>query len=294
MHLVAFLLFAASASPPGSPRPDTVVVGGTLIAQFADARALAIDPGGTLYVADAGQDVVQILAPDGAALGKIGGVGTDHGLFHEPTDVDPTNGLMVVVADRRNGRLQRFTRANLHTETLPVHRADAFLGPASNGPGDGLPLAVAISHSNEIFVIESESRVVLKWDALRRPVLVVGGFGSAGGTLKDPVALAVNGNHVFVADADAKAIMVYDHFGGFVRSIERGQLAEPRALSVDSSYLWVVHPKLIIAYPLGDAERYDVNVHVGEGLVDAQFADGKLFLLTSTRLLVVDDLKMMQ
>ena len=290
MFRIAILYLAVIAAPTEAQVPDTILTSGHLIAQFRDARALAIDPGGTLYVVDADQDVVQIISSDGVDLARIGGPGSDHGLFDEPVDIDPTNGLVLVVADGQNGRIQRFTRAYLHTESLPVYQAHAFLDSATSGPGNGFPIAVATSSSNETFVIEGESGKVLKWDALRRPAGVLGDFGIGDAMLQDPVALAVNDQMVFVADAAASAIRVFDHFGGFTETLAQGAISGISTLLTTSSHLWVVKRESILALPLLDAPPFSLGVQLGEDLVDAGLFDGRLYLLTQTRLLVIEGL----
>ncbi|HKL88009.1 MAG TPA: hypothetical protein VJ884_03315, partial [Salinibacter sp.] len=53
----------------------------TVIARFRDARALATDPLGRVYVADAGRDVVRVFNRDGDEQGSLGGAGTRAGEF---------------------------------------------------------------------------------------------------------------------------------------------------------------------------------------------------------------------
>ena len=80
--------------------------------RFDAPRRLAIGPGDVLFVADTGNERVQVFDKAGAYLTTIGGVGgSGNGAFRTPLGlaVDAAGGL--IVADRDNHRLQRFTPA---------------------------------------------------------------------------------------------------------------------------------------------------------------------------------------
>ena len=225
---------------------------------------------------------------DGTPVASVGGPGAEHGQFDQPADLDPTNGLVWVVADKGNGRVQRFSGSFLHMETLPVLRADRFMEAVpepGHGIGDGYPIAVATSPSSEIFVIEELDGLLLKWDAARRPERVIGGFGRGAGALKEPVALAADEQRLYVADRSHAAVLVFDHFGGLIRMIARGEAKEVRALSVVEGSLWVVLPEAILAYTLEGVKTRVIGVQIGEDLVDAQPYADVIYLLTATRLI---------
>lgn len=265
--------------------PDTVLSTYEILAQFRDARALAVDTRGFLYVADAGRDVVDKLAPDGTVLASIGGPGSDHGQFDGPSDVDPTNGLVVVVADMGNGRLQRFSGASLHMETLPVIRSEAFLAAGEQDGGEGQPLAVATSPSSEIFALERFDGAVLKWDALRRPERIIGAYGTAGASLREPVALAVDESRLYVADAARDAVLAYDHFGGFSGTLAEGLARLTRAMAVLDGDIWLVRSDTMVVHLPGGGTVRTLGVDIDEELVDASPYGGFLYLLTPSRLL---------
>ena len=125
--LLLLLLAACSAprpvAPPAPAPADTTARPVTEVARFRDARALASDPVGRLYVVDAAEAVVVVLSPEGVPLSVLGGPGTgDYGLI-EPAGIDPTNGLELLVADAGNARIQRFSLDGRLIETIPVPAA---------------------------------------------------------------------------------------------------------------------------------------------------------------------------
>ncbi|MFQ5569430.1 MAG: hypothetical protein ACE5G0_07125 [Rhodothermales bacterium] len=284
---------------PATAQPaDTVITEADVLATVDEARALAVDATGKLYVVDATQNAVVQLAPTAEVLATLGGPGAEEGQFDDPADIDPTNGLLWVVADAGNSRLQRFSHTFLHLESLPVARVDRFI-PGTTGrsamigeearaeEADGRPIAVVTSNANEIFAIEETQGLVLKWDASRRLERAIGGYEAGEGALVDPVALAADATSLFVADRGQDAVLVYDHFGGFIRTLASGLAVEVQALSVSGDALWIVLPERILVYETRGRLQHVYDVKLGELLVDVARYGNQTYLLTRTRLMRV-------
>ena len=294
-HTILILILAVVPVAAAQPA-DTLVTEAEVLAQFDAARALGVDAAGTLFVVDAGKDAVLQLDPDGNLLASLGGPGVHEGQFDEPADIDPTNGLLWIVADAGNNRLQRFSRTFLHMETLPVARIDRFTPgvagrtvPVGEESGfedaDGRPIAVVTSNANEIFAIDEAQGLVLKWDASRRLERAIGSYDDGEGALVDPVALAVDAASLYVADRGQAAVLVYDLFGGFVRALAPGRADDVRAVTVTGHQLWIILPERILLYHTRGHLLRVLDVQLGESLVDAAHFNGITYLLTPTRLL---------
>ncbi len=185
-YLVALLLsMPAALSAFGQPA-DTLLVAGAPIAEFGRASSISIGADGRVFVTDTNRSALIVLRQDGQVEEIIGGRGTDEGQFDEPDDVDPSNGLMIYVADAGNGRIQKFSRAFRFLESLPVPsdpgsgRSDdnpSFRAGAGGirQPSDGLPVSVISSRTEDLYVIESISSTVIRWDRDRRNNWVIGG-----------------------------------------------------------------------------------------------------------------------
>ena len=271
---------------------------GTVVARFRDAEAVASDPKGRIYVADAGRDVISIFEPsEGETLheGAIGGPGTRVGEFDRPADVDPTNGLTVLVADAGNGRLQRFSEEGQFLEAIPVGpslRSGAeqrFFEDGRDGSeiqGDGRPVAVASTSSNEIFVIDERDGVVVKFDAQRRFAGEIGTSYGRRGALQTPVALATGRNReLYVADRAAEAVFVYDFFGTFLRRLQTPKVPSVSALEWVRDRLWIVCSDRIVVWNPAAGATQTRMVTLDEPLVDAVRENSVVYLLTPTRLL---------
>ena len=296
-HTTAFLILLFGIVPLAAAQPaDTVITRAETIALIDEARALAIDPSGKLYVVDAGQDAVLQFDLDGNLLASLGGPGVEAGQFDEVADIDPTNGLLWVVADAGNSRLQRFSNTFLHLETLPVARIARFT-PGATGhtvpigdeggveEADGRPIAVATSIVNETFAIDEAQGVVLKWDASRRLERAIGGYDAGEGALIEPVALATDEASLYVADRGQAAVLVYDLFGGYIRALALGRAADVRALTVERDELWIVLPERLLVYHTRGRLLRVLDARLGEPLLDVAHFKGTTFLLTPTRLL---------
>jgi DNA-binding beta-propeller fold protein YncE len=267
--------------------PDTV------IARFRDAQALAVDPLGRLYVADAGRDVVRVLDRAGNEQGTIGGAGTRAGEFDHPTDVDPTNGQTVWVADAGNGRLQHFSAEGLYLETVPVGPsvleagAQRFLDDGRDGAavqGEGRPIAVASTSGDEVFAIDGRNDLLLRWDEQRRPERLVGSVGQ-GDVPQRPVALALDGTRrLYVADRAQQAVLAYDLFGTLLRRLDTPPLPDLQALTMHRGRLWIVCAGRVFVWNPDTSAVTERPVDLPTPLVDVVQRGGDLFLLTATRL----------
>lgn len=269
---------------PDASAPETV------LAQFEDARALAVDPRGRLYVADAGRNVVEIMDPDGTRRAVLGGPGAQPGAFDTPSDVDPTNGQLLLVADTYNGRIQRFSGEGQYLESLPVGRSErgssgewSFEDGRGGSPvqGQGTPIAVARDDDGAVFVLDARDRRLLRWSAVgQAETRLVGRAGQ----LQDPVALAVGlGGRIFVADAGREAVLVYDTFGTVRRRVS-GLCPTMRALTVHRDRLWIVCENRVQAWDRSEGLVAAQPVDLEEPLVDVAFVRESVYLLTETTL----------
>ena len=301
LALLGLALAGRAGAQDAALGPPVTAAGAEELATFTQAAALAVDPAGRLYVADAGRNAVyRLTLRDGrvAATDALGGSGTRPGQFDDPRDVDPTNGLVLLVADAGNGRIQRFSRNLQHLESLPVARGaealDAGQRPvydlgrdALDAGGSGRPVAVVSSSADETFALDATDRVVLRFDRQRRPAGLIGDAGP--GRLANPVGLAVGrAERLYVADRGAGALVVFDALGTFLRTLplppaldlvavavaDPGRAGDvPRLLAVGRAHLATLTPEGRLVGGLRP-------VDLGAPLVDAARHDGTTFLLT--------------
>ncbi|MDX1439504.1 MAG: NHL repeat-containing protein [Rubricoccaceae bacterium] len=261
------------------------------VAEFRDARAVASDPAGNLYVVDAADSKVVMLSGDGQVRSTFGGVGSGDYSLLEPSDVDPTNGLEIFVADTGNSRIQRLSYDGQLIETIHVPLGDPVSLRAER-PRDGRPIAVSIGPAQTMYAVEEERGVVLKWEASRRLTSILGRDGTDAALVR-PVGIAISSSgRVLVADAGQNAVFAYGELGEFLRTIPA--LPDDQLVSVsiatvgDAERVLAVHEQSISIHDLAGGLVDVITPSLDAPLVDVAIADGKLLLLTSTRLLRVE------
>lgn len=280
--LVFLLMFAGIASAQ-----DTLSAGFEVVAHFAEAQALEIDPEGLLYVATV-TEVVQ-LGQDGRIHGRMDG--TSAGAFGEISDVDPGNGLIWVVADAENGHLLRFSKELLHLESIRVPRnvnVELERSPRLDlydglNTALGRPISIAVGSTGAIFVIDASSQQVLKWDSSRRLERSIGEFGAGAGELVEPISLSTDTSLLYVADRALGLVKVYDYFGGHVRNLKATQ--EVASVTVAGTEVWIILPRAIWIYDSRGTFLRQVVVELDGPLLAAIPISQHILLLTSTRLL---------
>ena len=285
--LLAALALALGVAVPLQAQPARP------LATFADARAVAVDHAGVVYVVEGARETIVTLRPDGTPIARLGGRGSAAGQFDRLADVDPTNGLVIVAADAGNGRVQRFSREFLFLESMPVdvrERDDADgdrhrtyrKQDQENLSGAGRPVAVATSSSDETFVVEADRGVVLTWNRERSFERVVGGYDAGPGALSEPVDLAIDerSRSLFVLDRGREDVAVFDLAGVYERSMAAGRAAEAVAVAVYGDRLAVVLPDTLLLFTTRGLLDAEIGPVLDAPLVDAALVSDGAYLLT--------------
>jgi hypothetical protein len=300
--LVAALvaLVAAPLRAPGggtisaSPAPADTLLEVHRIASFRKATSVSVDPSGELVVSDAGRDAVYRLAPDGRVLEALGGTGADAALFDGPHGVDATNGLILLVADAGNGRVQRFARDGRFLEWIPIWSDP---GRRVDGPeyrqrdvqltrmADGRPTDVVSTNDGRLFVVESTSGTVRTWDRERRSGSAVGEAVGDRTPIR-PIALATDGERVYVADEGLPGIVVLDRFGRPDRSIGGGIARGIRGVAFGGGCVWMALPGRIVGFSPDGILASDWTIELDGPVVDLGVRDDGLVLLTARSLYI--------
>ena len=294
------LLLATMLAMPGMAQPKQKQINAadlSLIAEFEEAAALDVDPSGLIYVVDQGAHSLLQFDQAGSRLQTFGGPGDGEGQFDSPADIDATNGLVLVIADAGNGRIQRFSREFLFLETLQLGDFRANVQRTHGNPpgyrqrseelsgfGSGRPIAVITSPDNKMYAIDETASRVAKWDKNRNIDQYIGAFDQGAGSLVEPVAIALNENALYVADRAHDAVMVYDAFGGFDRTMAEGRCSDVKALHLKGDQLVIVKERELLLYEATGMPLSDWDLELDTDLVDVAIHNDLLYVLTARKL----------
>ncbi len=120
--------------------------------QFVLPEAVAIGPGGEVFVADTGNDRVVAMSPAGAVQAVWGGRGMANGHLRSPDGIAVDAAGRVFVADRENNRVQEFSSTGTFL---------AKWGERGVGPGEfAQPSAVAVGCTGTVYVADTHNNRV--------------------------------------------------------------------------------------------------------------------------------------
>lgn len=217
------------------------------VAEFQAARAMTITALGEIFVLDGALSRLYKLDQSGKKIANVGGFGIDREAFDTPLDLT-TDGLNVFVADRGNQRVSQFDR-NLNFVTLlqnrptPLTTLGLALEPSTSAGQLWRPISLSISGQGDLYILDEAQRQVIRINPLTFAAEIqqrqnptqfqFGGFDAGAGNLIEPCHVQTSrSGKVFVSDAAAKAVFVYDLFGNFVTQIGKGLLTTPKGLGI--------------------------------------------------------------
>jgi DNA-binding beta-propeller fold protein YncE len=130
--------------------------------QFNGPTSVGVGLFDNIYVADRGNNRVQIFDPQGAFIGQFGNPGDAPTQFRFPAGlaVSPTTGLLYV-ADTENNRVVLYS---------PNSPDPVPMGQKGSGPDQFVsPGGVAIDKAGNVYVADTGNRRIMKLSAPQRP-----------------------------------------------------------------------------------------------------------------------------
>ncbi len=210
------------------------------VAEFQRPSGLAVDEENRIYIADAGNNRVQVIDDTGGFITEFGGRGWQRGEFDHPTDIALSfqrSYRHLYVADTRNNRVQycNFIDQIFYTLTETV----------DDTPLDQ-PEGIGIGRNGEVYVVDTRNHRWMEFNIAGVPVVTHGSFGRGTEQLWNPTDLAVDtrGN-IYIVDAGNHRIKKYDFSGNLITAWgsegdKPGQLREPKCIALDDqNYLYV-------------------------------------------------------
>ncbi len=207
--------------------------------EFRTPLGLAIDEQDRIYIADAGNNRVQVIDDAGNYIIEFGSRGWQTGEFDHPTDIALSfqRRYRLYVADTGNNRVQY------------CNFVDRIFYPISES-ADGVlldrPEGIGIGRNGEVYVVDTGNHRWIEFNVAGVPVVVRGSFGSGSEQFWNPTDLDVDAHgNVYIVDTGNHLIKKYDFSGNPIdmwggEGDALGQLREPKCITLDEwNYLYV-------------------------------------------------------
>jgi sugar lactone lactonase YvrE len=265
---------------PAAPRKERAAPPADVAGRVRQPRGAASDTAGRVWVADFGNQRVQLFGSDGSFLRALGSRGSGPGQFNDPCGIAVGPSGLVFVADTWNSRVQVFDDKGGWLREW----GGGFFGPRG----------IAVDTGGTVFVADTGNGRVVRFDGFGHEE-AAWGTATGPGKLADPQGLvAGKDGSVYVADNGNGRVAIFDRNGGFLRAFEvagwrREVLSEPY-LALDSKGLvWVSVPLA------GEVRAYTKEGRLMTTLRGADQPEGRRFekpsglaLLPNGRLFVAD------
>jgi DNA-binding beta-propeller fold protein YncE len=243
-------------------------------------RGAASDGAGRVWIADFGNQRIQLFGADGSPGLALGTRGSGPGQFNDPCGIAVSPSGLVFVADTWNGRVQVFDEKGVWQREW----GGGFFGPRG----------IAVDSGGSVFVADTGNGRIVRFDATGHQEAEWGRDAGAG-KLADPQGLvAAKDGKVYVADNGNGRVAVFDRNGGFVRAFDvagwrRATFSEPYLALDASGLLWA-------SVPLeGEVRGYTPEGRLVTTLRGKDLPEGQRFekpsglaLLPKSRLFVAD------
>ncbi|MBI4351394.1 MAG: 6-bladed beta-propeller [Elusimicrobia bacterium] len=216
----------------------TLIKEGKLQGQVRAPRDIFVDPKGMIYVADTGNDRIQVFKPDGSYDNMFGESGSGEGQFRQPSSVSVNAKGNIYVADTKNKKIKAFSADGMFLFAV---------GPELGSVTLINPMAVRSDEEKNVYVLDSQLKKVVVLDAMGKFLRV----WDDSGNLQDPASMAYDGKGFFyILDKGSFNVKIFDDAGNFNASFfakgkgER-ELWAPQDLAFRNDKVYVSDPESV-------------------------------------------------
>ncbi len=232
---------------------------------FKNAVSVTTDGKGSIYILDNESNEIVKFDDKLTELKRIGKKGWSNGEFDSPSYIDGSSGLDIYVSDGSNYRIQRFD-LNLSFVSSLITNANTF----DDKLKFNTPVASIILNMNTMYVIDGENKRIVYYPDGITPVSYFGGFQSAQKPLINPVKLFKDGfNCIYVFDNKLGAILKYDNFGNYVKSIENNTI---KSVSIYNNIIYIFTTSDLLKYDVGK-NAYAEKISLTKEISDLNVSD---------------------
>jgi DNA-binding beta-propeller fold protein YncE len=181
--------------------------------EFREPAALDAAVNGNIFIADTGNDRVQMLNSDGSFGFVFGQSGSKTGQFRGPQGIAVSGKGNIFVADTGNSRIQIFNPQGIFLSAFGKESKKDEPEPGTFRK----PTSLAFDSSDRLFVLDSENHRIQVFNEDGSFLQSIGGKGDAPGRFRQPVDVAKDEtDFLYVADKGNSRIQIFDPHGKFV------------------------------------------------------------------------------
>ncbi len=202
--------------------------------QFISPSGVALDGSGSVYVADSGNNRIQVFTGTGEFVRAWGTEGTGNGEFRGPRGVAVDTDNFVYVVDNQNNRIQKFTSTGSYSGKW---------GDAGNGDGRfSGPQGIAVDRSGIVYVVDTGNNRVQAFTNTGSFIRAWGSMGKSNGQFQFPLSIAVDDDgDIYVADSSDFRIQKFNTTGGFLMKwmLSGEGIHHPFGIAVDEGNVYL-------------------------------------------------------
>jgi tripartite motif-containing protein 71 len=219
---------------------------GSTDGKFAGPYGIAIDANGYIYVADQGNNRIQVFGVGGGSMKlKWGSFGLGYFLLNHPygiaLDSSDSWNIKVYVVDSRNHRIVKYNVFATYTDSDVTY----LTSWGSSGTGNGQfnnPRDIAIDAAGNVYITDYDNYRIQKFDSNGNFIAKWGSQGSGDGQFDKPNWIAVDsaGNVYVTEGTPNNRVQKFSSTGSFIKKwggsgSSNGQFSQPEDITVDSS-----------------------------------------------------------
>ncbi len=214
----------------------TLIKEGKLQGQVRAPRGIFVDAKGLIYVADTGNDRIQIFKADGSYDNMFGESGSGEGQFRMPSAVAVNARGNIYVADTRNKMVKAFS-----ADGIFLFAAGPTLGSVTLAS----PISVSCDENRNVYVLDSALKKVVVLDSLGKFLRL----WDDSGNLQDPAGLVYdNKGFFYILDKGSFNVKIFDaegnfNAGFFAKGRGERELWAPQALAFRNDKIYVSDPE---------------------------------------------------